>query len=193
MLSLSEKPDVEVAPKSTRRLKGLGTKVRILLDDRVPVDRLKRWEKEVASALKKVHPDLHYSLHHVKVTVPRHAPHSSKRQSVWRASLLIEAVGETAGFAQVLLTNRIMSSVKPNRPSATLVHGKAHFGRGVCVVSSTGESLDTNTVLHELGHLFGLPHCCNVKCLMCEEQTGEQACASCQDAMAQAKLLLQSS
>lgn len=185
MISFSESKknlsSEEKQKRPPRNWVGVRPIIRLLIDDR----GMAWWDRQGSSLLtelKRAHPHFQVSVDKVSLQVRWHQAQSTRSRPVYRADDLLDCISPrtTDDFATVLLTPKIMTSLKHLRVQVTVVEGKARSSAGVAVVCLGDTSNVLQTLLHELGHLFGLPHCEISSCLMAVEHGGSTCCPSCE-------------
>lgn len=107
--------------------------------------------------------------------LPLHDRCYDKGRGQWHSSRMLEGIPTTKGMALGV------TDVDLYVPGLNFVFGEADPGRGVCVISlarlreefwgrASNEELFVERALkeavHELGHLWGLSHCPDPKCVM---------------------------
>lgn len=176
----------EQRTRQPRRWVGVRPIIRLLIDDR----GMAWWDRQGSSLLtelKQAHSKFQVSVEKVSLQVRWHQAQSTHSRPVYRADDLLDAIAPRSPdeFATVLLTPKTMTSVKHLRVQVTVVQGKARASSGVAVVSLRDQTNVIQTLLHELGHLFGLAHCDTSTCLMAVEHGGAKCCPSCARAIDQ--------
>lgn len=133
--------------------------------------------REFQQRMRYLYPCFSISYEHMRINAPWCSEHSTWARPVYRAPDMLSGVSRrhTRDFGLLVLTTRTLTHLE-----STFVRGYAEADKGTAVVNITGDQV-MSTIVHELGHLFGLPHCEAQSCLMREDMQGQECCRACHD------------